>query len=386
MRVLHVITGLAAGGAEHQLRLLLRHLPAECEVVTLTNPGTVAEAIRAEGTRVHDLGMRGNRDLSAVPRLARLMRAGRYDLVHTHLYRACVYGRVAARLAGVPHVVATEHSLGEHLIEGRRRTRGVRALYLATERLGEVTVAVSDTVAHRLTAWGVPPTRIAVVPNGIDAGAFRYDPAARARARAALGIAPDAFVVGGVGRLEATKRFDVLLHAVSALEDVTLLLVGEGSRCAELEELARTLGMESRIVFTGEVTDVAPALCAMDVFASPSQEESFGLAVIEALAAGLPVLYVTCPALDDLLPDVAPGARRLPCDVDRFRDELSALPATRPERLPPPPAVEHYDIARLAGKVGRLYASLCPDVPSTVLSPRRAGFTIPHSHTKGRDV
>ena len=110
MRVLHVITGLAAGGAEHQLRLLLRQLPYDCEVVTLSNPGAVATAIRAEGTIVHELSMTGNRDLSAVVKLRRLMRDGRFDLVHTHLYRACVYGRIAARLARVPHVVATEHS------------------------------------------------------------------------------------------------------------------------------------------------------------------------------------------------------------------------------------------------------------------------------------
>lgn len=128
MKVLHIITGLGVGGAEQQLRLMLRRLPANCEVVTLTNPGVVADGIRADGTPVTHLGMSGNRDLTAIPRLARLIRNGRYDLVHTHLYRACVYGRIAARMGGVRAVVATEHSLGEAVIEGRRLTRGIRAL------------------------------------------------------------------------------------------------------------------------------------------------------------------------------------------------------------------------------------------------------------------
>lgn len=150
MRALHVITGLGVGGAERQLRLLLRHLPVECDVVTLTNPGAVAEELRSDGIRVTHLGMRGNRDLSAVGRLARLIRDGRYDVVHTHLYRACVYGRVAARLAGTRATVATEHSLGRAEIEGRPLTRSIRALYLTTERLGAATVAVSSTVAGRL--------------------------------------------------------------------------------------------------------------------------------------------------------------------------------------------------------------------------------------------
>lgn len=144
--------------------------------------------------------MTGNRDLTALPRLAGLIRGGGYDLVHTHLYRACVYGRIAARMAGVRAVVATEHSLGDAVIEGRRLTRGVRTLYRATERLGTATVAVSDTVAARLRRWGVPEQRIHVVPNGIEAHRFAFDPAARALVRTRLGLPLDAFVVGGAGR------------------------------------------------------------------------------------------------------------------------------------------------------------------------------------------
>ncbi|MCZ9343215.1 glycosyltransferase, partial [Streptomyces sp. TRM76130] len=99
-------------------------------------------------------------------------------------------GRLAARLAGVRAVVATEHSLGDTLMEGRRLTGGVRALYLAGERLGSTTVAVSATVAGRLRHWGVSPSRIEVVPNGIDLERFRFDPVARHRTRRRLGL-PD---------------------------------------------------------------------------------------------------------------------------------------------------------------------------------------------------
>lgn len=158
MRTLHVITGLGTGGAEQQLRLLLRHLPVHSDVVTLTNPGTVARGLTADGIRVVHLGMTGNRDLGALPRLTKFVRDGRYDLVHTHLYRACVYGRFAARLAGVRAVVATEHSLGERRMEGRPLSAGVRALYLAGERVGRATLAVSPSVAERLVRWGCPGT------------------------------------------------------------------------------------------------------------------------------------------------------------------------------------------------------------------------------------
>ncbi|KUH39904.1 MULTISPECIES: glycosyltransferase [Streptomyces] len=360
MRVLHVITGLGIGGAEQQLRLLLRHLPVHSGVVTLTDPGPVAAALRADGVPVVHLGMRGNRDLSALPRLVRLIRRGRYDVVHTHLYRACVYGRIAARLAGVRHVVATEHSLGTAQIEGRPLSAGARALYLATERLGSATVAVSDTVARRLADWGVRPHRIHVVPNGVDAAALAHDERARATARRRLGIPPDAYVVGGVGRLVPGKRFDVLVRALAELPpDVRLLLVGDGGQRTRLERLAGASGIDDRVVWAGAVTRDLPALLsAMDVFVSPSADEAFGLAVVEALAAGLPVRYVACPALDDLPPEEAPTALRIGGTV---ADVAAAVRATRAAhgagaaRGPVPPAAYRYDIARTARQLMALY-------------------------------
>jgi glycosyltransferase involved in cell wall biosynthesis len=359
MKVLHVITGLAAGGAEHQLRLLLRYLPHECEVATLTNPGAVARAIEAGGTRVHDLGMRGNRDLSVLPRLVRLIRDGRFDVVHTHLYRACLYGRLAARLAGVRYVLATEHSLGTGVIEGRPAGAGVRALYLASERLGRSTIAVSGTVADRLVAWGVHRDRVRVVPNGLDLAELRYDRATRLATRAALGIPAGVPVVGGVGRLAATKRFDLLIGALAGLPPETvLLLAGDGDQRTALAELARRRGVADRVVFAGATAHAREVLCAMDVFASPSEQETFGLAVLEALGNGLPAVYVTCPPLDEH-PDPVPGACRVAPDEQALgaalRTELDRLAGRDGARLPVPDLLHRFDVAALAARIGRIY-------------------------------
>ncbi|WP_405972133.1 glycosyltransferase [Streptomyces sp. NBC_00988] len=367
MRALHIITGLGVGGAEQQLRLLIRHLPVDCDVVTLTNPGAVAAGLTADGVRVFHLGMTGNRDLAALPRLVRLIRTGHYDLVHTHLYRACVYGRLAARIAGVKAVVATEHSLGDSQMEGRGLSTGVRALYLASERLGRSTVAVSPTVAERLKRWGVPGPRIEVVPNGIDLARFRFDPVQRLRTRQRLGLPEGAYVVGGIGRLAAGKRFDVLVRALAQLpDDYWLLLVGGGTEENLLRRTAHDYGVADRVLFTGERPytpdgspgpDLPSLTAAMDLLASPSPEEAFGLAVVEGLASGLPVLYASCPAIEDLPPQAAAAARRVQGGPEVFARALAAARAQGPRPRTAPDAAHHYCITRSAAQLMDVYAA-----------------------------
>ena len=180
MKVLHVITGLGVGGAELQLRSVLQHTRHDAEVVTLYNPGPVADMIRADGRRVRSLGMTSNTQISALYALRGLIADGRYDVVHAHLYRSQIYGRPAAWLAGVPVILSTEHSIGETHLERREMTASVRALYLATEAMSDMTVAVSPAVRERLVKWGVRPRKVAVIPNGVDLTRVEFDATARA--------------------------------------------------------------------------------------------------------------------------------------------------------------------------------------------------------------
>lgn len=379
MRVLHVIDGLDTHGAAHQLRLLLRRLPASCEVVNLTGPGAVAAGLDADGVRVTHLHLRHRRGPAALARLVRLVRDGRYDLVHTHLFRAGQLGRLAARLAGVPAVLATEHGLGATTLEGRPLNRRVRGLYLAAERLGSATVAVSATVASRLRALGVPANRVHLVPPGVEAHHLRFDPAVRARTRARLGLADEAFVVGAVGRLVPAAGYETLLRAVAALPGVRLLLAGDGPERDRLQRLAVTLGAARRVHLLGECVgavrpplgrapsprpSVPELLAAVDVFVAPSTESAFGVAVVEALAAGLPVVHAGCPAVGELPRLQAPGAQRITPSVRELCAVLRERATRPPRRLPVPPAVARYDIARTAETLAALYQRVRRGAPA----------------------
>ncbi|NKQ56051.1 glycosyltransferase [Amycolatopsis sp. K13G38] len=358
MRVLHVITGLGVGGAELQLRSLLRHTRHDAEVVPLYNPGPVADMIRADGGVVRDLAMTRNTQLSALFRLWRVIAAGGYDVVHTHLYRSCVYGRTAAWLARTPVVVGTEHSIGETHLERRRMTRGVQALYLATERFADNTIAVSAAVRERLVHWGVPAHRITVIPNGLDLDRVAFDPDGRQRGRAEFGIDPDTYVIGVLGRLDANKRFDLVITAAAPLldEKTALLVVGDGAERAHLESVAGHAGVADRVIFAGERHDVGTMLSTVDLFVAASAQETFGLSVLEALECGLPVLYTTCPALDGA---GSTHARRVPGTTSGLQEAIAAeVIAGQRERIADPAVRERFSMAAVADRVDTLYEDL----------------------------
>jgi glycosyltransferase involved in cell wall biosynthesis len=358
VRILHVITGLGVGGAELQLKSVLEHTRHDCDVVTLYNPGPVAEMILAGGNRVLDLGMTRNTQLSALPALRRLIRAGGYDVVHSHLYRSQIYGRLAAWLAGTPVVLSTEHSIGETHLERRKMTPGVRALYLATERFSDATIAVSETVRDRMVAWGVRPSRITIIPNGVDLSRVAFDAAARARVRDQFGIAGGEYVIGVLGRLDPNKQFDLVIEAAAPLlgDGARLLVVGKGAEDAKLRQVAAGCGVTDRVVFAGERHDVAAVLSAMDLFVASSAQETFGLSVLEALGNGAPVLYTTCPALKGL--EVS-RARQVPPTVPGIRAAMAAeVQAGQRDRVPEPAVEKTYGIQAVTNRIDDLYEQL----------------------------
>lgn len=360
-RVVHVITTLTTGGAERQLELLVARSTAQTTTVCLYGAGPVGDAMVARGDRVEVLGMDGWRKPLAVLRLARTLRRLRPDVVHVHLLAAQLWGIPAARLARVPVVVSSEHSLMADTVEGRPHTWWLRHLYRALERGTTRTVAVSDTTSRRLQGWGVPADRITVVDNGIDVEALAPRPGDRDAVRRELGVGETDTVVAAVGRLDPVKRMDEVLRACAPRLRAgghVLLVVGAGPLLGDLQALADELGIAPVVRWTGPRGDVPRVLAAADVVLSASRDETFGLAVVEAVASGLPVAYVQCPALDVLHPrpdgivEAAPG----PAGLERA---LEALVASGLHRRPVPAELSHrYGAVGAAAAIDAVYAEL----------------------------
>jgi glycosyltransferase involved in cell wall biosynthesis len=358
MKVLHVITGLDVGGAELQLDAVLQYTRHDADVVTLYNPGPVADKLRGHGVRVRDLGMQRNTELGAMLRLYKIIRTGRYDVVHAHLYRAQVYARPAARLAGTPVIVTTEHSIGETHIERRKMSTPVRGLYLASELCSDATIAVAEVVRERLIRWGVPDRKITVIPNGLDFSSLVFDPAARTAVREQFGIAPDAYVIGTLGRLDPNKRIDLAIEAAAPMlgDKCKLLIVGRGEDSERLEAVAAKLGVSDHVIFGGYQADMTAILSSFDLNVTTSVQETFGLSVLEALSNGLPVLYTTCPALDGIATD---RGRQVAGNVTALRAEMGKeIEAGARPRKPVTEVMDLYGIESVAGRIDGLYERL----------------------------
>jgi glycosyltransferase involved in cell wall biosynthesis len=355
MKVLHVITGLEAGGAEIQLAMLVRHTRHDPDVVTLYNPGSVADQIRADGIRVRDLGMTRNTQVGALLRLRSMIVDGHYDVVHTHLYRAQIYARPAARLARTPVVLTTEHSIGETHIERRKMTAGVRGLYLGSELFSDATIAVSDVVRERLIRWGVQAKKITVIPNGLETAALAFDPVVRERAREQFGIGPDTYVIGALGRIDENKRVELTVQAAAPMlgERCKILVIGRGDHRTMVEAEAARLGVADHVIFGGFQPDTAAMMAAFDLYAAASVQETFGLAILEAMASGLPVVYTVCPALDGIQ---TIQARQTAGTAEAMRAEIRKAVEAGPQPREPDSAVfDRYGMESVARQIDDLY-------------------------------
>jgi glycosyltransferase involved in cell wall biosynthesis len=382
IRVLRVIARLNMGGPALHVAYLSAGLAERGYETTLVagslargegSMAYVAEELGVEVVKLDALSREISpiRDALSVLRLARLIREQRPQILHTHTAKAGTVGRLAALLAGDARPSIVVHTFHGHVLHGYfgpLKSQAFRLLERLLARMTTRLVAVSPQVRDDLVSLGVAPAeKFSVVRLGIELGERVRTQVAGVAARARLGIAPERFVVGWVGRMTGVKRTDDVLESVARLReggvDAALLLVGDGPDREHVEQRASALGIIRHCYFLGYQEDVSDWYQAFDTLILPSSNEGTPVVVIEALASGCPVVATSVGGVPDVVREGVDGFLVPAGDVEALAQRLTRLAADSElrermgaagrESVP-----ERYAVERLVGDIDELYRSL----------------------------
>jgi glycosyltransferase involved in cell wall biosynthesis len=325
VKVLQLISSGGYYGAENMLlNLCASQEKARCENSLLLFYNVHVpnvefyERARRRGLSVRMVHCKGRADWRAVRQIEEYIQEDEVDLVHTHGYKADLYGYLAAWRCHKP-VVATCHNwvggtaaLGIYNHLDRMALKKFNAL-----------AAVSDAVAQRLLAFGVPPEKIKTIANGIDVTVFeRAQPLPLLKDEGSI-------VVGVVARLDLQKGFEYLLRAARELckmfPGLKIVIAGEGPDRSAIEEMIEQYGLQSSVVLAGQQSNMPAVYAAMDIFVLPSLNEGLPMTVLEAMAASKPVIATSVGAIPSVIRDGETGLLVAPKDSEGLRNAVASL-------------------------------------------------------------
>ena len=315
MVIAQVISDLSIGGAERLFVNLCNALEADKVIVVLigdtkTQPN-LSDELRKD-IEVHYVRVRQRSWLWDVWNLSRLFRDTGCDVVHTHMFWSNLYGSMAARLAGVPVVVTAEHGRNEW----KRKWHKWLVVNIIS-RYADTRLCVSqDILQRRRDADGVPENLLKLVPNGTVVPTV-------------VGHKRQMTVIGSVGRLVDAKDYPTLVKAISVLArrgtDTRLEIVGEGRERGEIEATIRREGVDSHVTLVGSQTNVSDWLMRWGIFVSSSVREGQPVALLEAMAVGLPSVVTAVGGVPDTLADGVEGIVVPPENPEALADGIQRL-------------------------------------------------------------
>lgn len=348
IRVLHVITRLIRGGADENTVFTVEGVnrdryDSEILAGCRTEIDGFSPEIRRRTTVLPELVRDPHpiKDVVALVKMVRLLRRGRYDIVHTHTAKAGFLGRVAARIAGVPHVVHTVHGVTFH----EHVNPVLRRLYVLFEKVGarlcEVMITVGEDVKHKYLAEAIGHRdQYVTIPSGMDLEPFESARASTEDDRDALrrefGFDPEDVVVGVVSRLEPRKGHRFLIEAMQRLApdfpQLKVLAVGEGPQRAELEADVRRAGLADRFTFAGFRQDIARVISTFDVAVLTSLWEGLPRVLVQYAMLERPIITFAVEGAREIVDDGRSGWVVEPKNVDELVDRLRHLTVNAADR------------------------------------------------------
>ncbi|GAA1744437.1 glycosyltransferase family 4 protein [Aeromicrobium alkaliterrae] len=337
MRIAHLVTQTRGGPVDHTVDVAAEQAALGHDVHLVSPDGQHLAAAAAAGVQVHVADMAGTRDLRGARDVAARVRSIAPDVLHAQDRRAGLVGRTLARprgagtvytLHGVPDPMAYLVRGNDAVIPADRRVHvsnvvGERWLSRAPRSLVVTPCeAVAEFARDHL---GIRADRVVAVPNGVA-------PDWAAAGTPTRAVTDDVTTVAWLGVMQPVKRVPALVAAAAQVPGVRLLLIGDGPERAAVEAAVERAGTADRVELAGFVDDPAPLLARADVLALPSGAEACPLAVLQAMASGLPVVASSVGGIPEVVRHGTDGLLVAPGDVDALRDALSTLhadPATR---------------------------------------------------------
>jgi len=331
IRVLHLVSTFEVKTDTKWLALLMRHLDRQrCQaaIACMYGGGPMRGVFQSLGVETANLESPGELDLRAILRAYQYIRSGRFDVVHTHLLRADLYGGLAARLVRGPGVVSTVYAIGAYRRERRRRLDGLldQLTRLWPNDVVAVCRAVRNDVVRRLR-W--PRSRVSVIHTGIEPADYRRDEIQGYRVRCEWGMGRARPLMVTVARLSYEKGLPTLLEAVRQLggrcPDLACVIVGDGPMREALARRIEAAGLGDRVRLVGFRNDIPAVLAAADLFCLPSRMEGLPNVLLEAGAAGVPVVATRVGGVPEVVVDGRTGILVPPGRPEAMADAIDRL-------------------------------------------------------------
>ena len=363
-RVLHVIDSLDLGGAQTFLLEVVKHhdrsryLP---EVACMHGRGVYANAFEVSGVTVHSLSPRKVPPLY-LPNFWKLMKGGKFDILHFHLFGANLCAKPLAVLAGHPAIIVHDQC--------NDTSREVSPFLLAADafwnkRSNRIIAVSGSTQRYLIDREDLPDNAVAMIPNGIDGEVFRpATDSQKNEARQALGLPEDAFVIGGVGRLVPQKNFAQFLEVAARMRgrhpNLVFVIAGTGFLEQTLREKSASLGLGESVCFLGHVSDRQRLYHAMDALLITSEFEGTPMTLLEAMASGLPVVASAVDGIAEVCTDGLDALLVPNQDLIRYVESVERVIGDgdyagllgRNARLN---ILEHYEIGALTRRIEDIY-------------------------------